>query len=93
MKQYDSVYRYVVKEPLINHIYDKESNPLGVEELRFSKDHISPPKILEYKFNLDALIHEFESEYKSEKDIHLVVVWEIGCEWKKNSDATSFLDL
>lgn len=93
VKQYDSVYRYVVKEPLINHIYDKESNPLGVEELRFSKDHISPPKILEYKFNLDALIHEFESEYKSEKDIHLVVVWEIGCEWKKNYDATSFLDL
>ena len=93
VKQYDGVFKYVVKEPLNNHIYEKENNPLGVEELRFSTEHISPPKILEYKYNIDALIHEFESEYKSEKDIHLAVAWEMGDEWKKNYDVTSFLDL
>ncbi|MCE9775162.1 hypothetical protein LZ645_09415 [Shewanella algae] len=93
VKQYDGVYKFVVKEPLDNHVFDKEKNPLGVEEMHFNTEHVSPPKILEYKYNLDALIHEFESEYKSEKDIHLAITWDMGEEWKKNYDATSFLDL
>jgi hypothetical protein len=93
VKQYDGVYKYVVKEPLNNHIFNKENNPLGVEELHFNKEHVSPPKILEYKYNLNALIHEFENEYKNEKDIHLAITWEMGDEWKKNYDATSYLDL
>lgn len=93
VKQYDGVYKFVVKDPLSNHFYDQENNPLGVEELNLKAGFTSPPKILEYKYNLDALIHEFESEYKNEKDIHLAVCWEIGEEWKKNYDVTSYLDL
>ncbi|WP_105257991.1 ATP-binding protein [Pseudoalteromonas sp. T1lg88] len=93
VKQYDGVYKYVVKEPFDNHVFDKENNPLGVDELHFQSEHVSPPKILEYKYNLDALIHEFESEYKSEKDIHLAVAWEMGKEWLKNYEAISLLDL
>lgn len=93
VKQYDGVYKFVVKEPLDNHVFDKYKNPLGVEEMHFDKEHVSPPKILEYKYNLDALIHEFESEYKNEKDIHLAVAWEVGEEWRKNYDMVSFLDL
>lgn len=93
VKQYDGVYKFVVKEPLENHVFDKEKNPLGVEEMHFTTEHVSPPKILEYKYNLDALMHEFESEYKNEKDIHLAITWEMGGEWKKNYDVTSFLDL
>ncbi|QNF33640.1 ATP-binding protein [Adhaeribacter swui] len=92
-KQYDGVYKFVVKEPISNHVFDKELNPLGVEELHFKTEHTSPPKILEYKYNLDALIHEFESGYKNEKDIHLVITWEMGTEWRKNYEAISFLDL
>ncbi len=93
IKQYDGVYKYVVKEPLSNHEFDKENNPLGVEQLHFKSEHVSPPKILEYKYNIDALIHEFESEYKSEKDIHLAIAWDMGNEWKKNYEAISLLDL
>ncbi len=93
IKQYDGVFKFVVKEPLSNHVFDKNNNPLGVEEMQFNSEHISPPKILEYKYNLDALVNEFESEFKSEKDIHLAVTWEMGSEWKKNYDAISFLDL
>lgn len=93
IKQYDGVYKYVVKEPLDLHIFDKEKNPLGVEELHFNNEQTSPPKILEYKFNLDALIHEFENEYKSEKDIHLAIAWEMGTEWSKNYEVISLLDL
>lgn len=93
IKQYDGIYKFVVKEPLENHVFDKEKNPLGVEDMHFTTEHVSPPKILEYKYNLDALIHEFESEYKNEKDINLAITWEMGSEWKKNYDVTSFLDL
>ena len=34
-KQYDGVFRFVVKEPFTNHIFDKKDNPLGVQELTF----------------------------------------------------------
>ena len=93
IKQYDGVFKYVVREPLSNHEFDKLNNPLGVEEMHFNNELTSPPKVLEYKYNLDALIHEFESEYKNEKDIHLTVTWEMGDEWKKNYEAISYLDL
>ena len=93
VKQYDGVYKYVVRNPLSNHEFDKSDNPLGVGEMRFSSELTSPPKVLEYKFNLDALIREFESGDKNEKDIHLVVTWELGNEWRKNYEAISYLDL
>jgi hypothetical protein len=93
IKQYDGVFKYSVKEPLDHHVFDREKNPLGVAELHFKVAHTSPPKILEYKYNLDALIHEFESQYKNEKDIHLAVTWEMGSEWRKKYEATSLLDL
>ncbi|MGY3807854.1 hypothetical protein ACWNG8_12155 [Aeromonas veronii] len=92
VKQYDGVYKYSVKEPLSNHEFDKLTNPLGVEELHHNAAHTSPPKIIEYKYNVDALIHEFEIGYKCEKDIHLAVAWEMGSEWKKNYEAISYLD-
>ncbi|PAU80379.1 ATP-binding protein [Halovibrio salipaludis] len=92
-KQYDGVFRFIAKEPLDNHVFEKEKNPLGVQELHFDTAYASAPKILEYKYNLDALIHEFESEYKNEKDIHLAVAWKMGTEWQRNYDIISFLDL
>ena len=93
VKQYDGVYRFVVREPLENHIFDEQTNPLGVDKYRFSKSHTSPPKVLEYKFSLDALIHEFENGDKFEKDVHLSVTWEMGTEWRRNYSIISYLDL
>lgn len=92
-KQYDGVYKFHIKKPLENHVFHKEDNPLGVEEFHFNDEHISPPKILEYKYNLDALIREFENGDKNEKDIHLAICWEIGSEWNKSYQAMSYLDL
>jgi hypothetical protein len=91
-KQYDGVFRYVAKKPFENHIFDKQENPLGIHNSPYLPI-ISPPKILEYKFNVDALIREFESEEKNERDIDLVVAWELGEEWRKNYEITSLLDL
>ena len=93
VKQYDGVYKFVVKKPFSHHEFDKNNNPLGVQELHFKAEHVGPPKILEYKYNLDALIRDFENGYKKEKDIHLAVTWELGNEWQKSYTTTSFLDL
>ena len=92
-EQYDSIYRFYVSEPVANHIFEKNSNPLGVQELAHEKTFISKPYVLEYKYNVDALIQDFETEAKGERDISLVVAWEIGAEWKKRYAVTSLLDL
>lgn len=92
-QQYDGLYRYFVKKPFDTHIFDKEKNPLGVTELTHSEELQSKAKILEYKFSLDALIHEFECGEKRPDDIQLAVCWEIGSEFRKDYTATSLLDL
>jgi hypothetical protein len=93
IRQYDGVFKFSVKEPFENHVFDKELNPLGVEELHHASEHVSAPKILEYKFNLNGLMSEFENGEKNEKEIHLAVVWELGAEWKKKYEVISLLDL
>ncbi len=93
IKKYDGVFRFEIKKPIINHEFDKEKNPLGVLELNSDEERTSPPKILEYKYNLDGLMREFENGDKKEKDIHLAIAWEIGDEWRKNYEITSLLDL
>lgn len=92
-QQYDGIFKFVIKEPLNNHTFDKILNPLGVQDMQFNKEHTSPPKVLEYKYSLNGLIAEFENGEKKEKDIHLAVVWELGDAWRKNYEATSLLDL
>lgn len=90
--QYDGVYKYSVKEPFDNHIFDKDSNPLGVQNLQFHEPYTSKPYVLEYKHSVDALIQEFENQEKQEGDVNLIVAWEIGTEWKKRYSVTSLLD-
>jgi hypothetical protein len=91
--KYDGVYKYSVKEPLQNHIFDRDTNPLGVQTLQFDQPYISKPYVLEYKHSVDALIEEFENQEKREGDVNLVVAWDIGTEWKKRYSVTSLLDL
>ena len=91
-QQYDGIYRFMVKEPLQNHLFDKEANPLGVQTMQHTSEFSSKPYVLEYKQNVDALIQEFESQEKQESDISLVVAWDIGSEWKKRYTVTSLLD-
>jgi hypothetical protein len=92
-QQYDGVFRYVLKEPLAHHIFDKEKNPLGIEQGQASKPFVSAPMILEYKFSLDGLIQDFEKGEKNEKEIKLAVVWETGEDWKARYTMTPLLYL
>ncbi|WP_086478213.1 ATP-binding protein [Arenibacter amylolyticus] len=90
---YDGIFKYYIKEPRENHLFDKTTNPLGVQELGLPIDTVSNPNVLEYKFNLDALFQEFENEDKFEKDVNLAIAWELGEQWKRNYEITSLLDL
>lgn len=91
---YDGMYRVTFDQPLENHIYDADTNPLGI--LPDCADHVpgftSGPKILEYKYSLDALIEDLESGVKNSNDISLVVVWETGSDYEGNYHITSLLD-
>lgn len=95
---YDGLYRIVIEEPTDNHIYDKEKNPLGIEEEiveRFkenSKDgFVSEPNVLEYKYSLDGLVEDVEDGVKNTNDIGLVVAWEAGDLYKRNYYIESLL--
>jgi len=90
-KQYDGLYKFIVSPPIENHLYDKEINPLGIIIENF-REVISKPRVLEYKYSMDALIHEFENHEKQEKDVSLAIVWEIGDEWHRNYEVMSLLD-
>ena len=78
---YDSIYRInLTTEPKF--VYDSQRNPLGIP-LENIQVGITEPKILEYKYSVDALIADFERETKYEKHINLVVAWTIGERWKE----------
>ncbi|MDO8546552.1 MAG: ATP-binding protein [Nitrospirales bacterium] len=95
---YDGMYRVVFSNPSELHIYDAQTNPLGVQKdyvakALESKSHFeSKPKILEYKYSLDALIEDIGNGDKNPKDIGLVVVWETGDDYQGNYHVTSLLD-
>ena len=90
-QQYDGIYRFYLKEPLGIHIFDKTNNPLGIDKLATANEFISEPRILEYKYSFDALIEEIEKEEKNERDIKLVIAWEIGTNWHKRYEITPLL--
>jgi len=92
VSQYDGVFRFVAEEPLENLVFEESNNPLGVYEEGLTKTYKTQPKVLEYKFNLDGLIREFESGYKHENDLDMAIFWEMGTEYEKEYDILSYLD-
>lgn len=60
---------------------------IGVQQLLVTK-----VKVLEYKYNLDGLVEELQSEVKDVRDIGLAVAWEMGTKWKEMFDITCLLD-
>ena len=70
---------------------DKEKNPLGIEKSKISKEYISAPGILEYKYSFDGLLEEIEKGEKNERQIKLVVAWIMGLNWQKRYEITPLL--
>ncbi|WP_188054309.1 ATP-binding protein [Sphingosinithalassobacter sp. CS137] len=70
--------------------FSKENRPLGVDSgLNFP--FLSEPRVLEYKYDLDALIREFLSEAKYAKHINLVVCWSAEKQWREKYFLNSLL--
>ena len=90
--QYDGLYR-VKMDPPFQKFIRSTNNPLGIEEEFFTKEsaYVTKIKVLEYKYNLDGLIEELQSEVKSIGDIGLVVTWEMGIKWQEMFDVTCLL--
>jgi len=82
-EKYDAVCRVMITKPVANHQYDPITNPLGIKQPEV-REGVSEPWVLEYKHNLDRLIEEFGKEEKYEKDINIVVCWDIGSKWKEH---------
>lgn len=90
---YDGVFKHYIDKNTNNHFFCETTNPLGVSDLSLASGKMGPPRVLEYKYNLDALFSEFENGEKNERDIHLAIAWEIGSKWEKNHEIISLLDL
>jgi len=82
-RKYDGIFRIYAKEPLNNYVFDKQTNPLGIHKSNINKEFESKPYILEYKYNFDSLIEEFETGDKVQKDIRLLIAWDMGNDWEK----------
>ena len=89
--QYDGVFRFNIRKPFENYVFDKNKNPLGLKSSQGFQEDTSKPKVLEYKYSFDALIEEFENEIKKERDIELVVAWELGENWPTRYKIISLL--
>ena len=69
---YDSLYEmHYPDDPTYK--FNKASRPLGVADRYLNQ--ITEPKVLEYKYDFDSLIDDFEQEVKSQSHIQLVVCW------------------
>jgi hypothetical protein len=91
-EQYDGIFKYFLTEPLDLHIFNEETNPLGIERSRTVKPfNLSAPKILEYKYSFNGLIEDIIKEEKNETNIALVIVWEMGNKWKDRYEIVPLL--
>jgi len=92
-KQYDGLYRIKMDPPFEKFIL-AENNPLGIDGEHFiDKEKLETVvKVLEYKYTVDGLLEELQSEVKAVEDVDLVVAWELGKKWRQMFDVTSYLD-
>jgi Histidine kinase-, DNA gyrase B-, and HSP90-like ATPase len=86
--RYDSVFfmNYLDND---NVLFDAKINRLGVT--RYELPHETEPKILEYKFDFDSLVADFEKEAKFAKHVNFVVCWSAGKQYRERFYLQSLL--
>ncbi|MFP0736097.1 hypothetical protein ACLDXR_11910 [Acinetobacter baumannii] len=91
---YDGLYRIIIEEPIDHHLYDENKNPLGISEYAIPNELplLMEPRILEYKFNMDALFEDISNGNKNSNDLDLLIVWESGSNYEEHYKITSLLD-
>ena len=87
--RYDSLLRLNYAD---EDIYYSHSNLLGVSENAIvNLPYVSEPKVLEYKYDFDALVRECLSEEKYHNHINLVVAWSASLELNDKVELKSLL--
>lgn len=81
---------YLLEYPDETFRYDRDSNPLGACG-DYGFPHSSEPRVLEYKYDLDALIRDFSSEVKYAKHINFVVCWRADKQFREKYYLNSLL--
>ena len=89
-QRYDGIFRFHIEEPFEDYQFDEDKNPLGIISNRI-EEITTEPKLLEYKHSFDGLIQDFQTDKKKERDLELVVAWELGDEWRNRYDITPLL--
>jgi len=87
--RYDSVFfmNYLDNE---NVLFDAKANRLGVTR-SYNLPYVTEPKILEYKFEFDSLVADFEKEAKYAKHVDFVVCWSAGKQFRERFYLQSLL--
>jgi len=90
---YDGLFKIAFDLQPELYIYNEDTNPLGVpkETANALSGKVTAPRILEYKFSLDGLVEEFDSQDKNIKDIDLCVAWTTGELYKEKYGIVSLL--
>lgn len=86
--RYDSL--ILTEYPDQCYAFDINTNRLGVALPQIANGP-SGAMILEYKFNMDGLIADFDKEVKYARDIGLCVCWELGTSYKEHYSIESLL--
>lgn len=88
--RYDSLFRLLYKD---NDIYCSEQSKLGVSEYIVGDNlpYISEPKVLEYKYDFDALVRECLSGEKFHQHIDFVVTWNASLHYQGKVELKSLL--
>lgn len=90
---YDGLFKIVFDLGEEIYTYDADINPLGVssEIAGALQGRITDPQVLEYKFSLDGLIEDFDSQDKNINDVNLCVCWQTGDMFRERYGITSLL--
>jgi Histidine kinase-, DNA gyrase B-, and HSP90-like ATPase len=87
--RYDSLFfmDYVADDSIL---FDGELNRLGINRLH-ALPYTTEPKVLEYKYDFDSLVRDFDKEEKFAKHIDLVVCWSVGTNYREKYYLQSLL--
>jgi len=81
--RYDSLLfmNYQVDDEIL---FDSDTNRLGVNRSH-ALPYTTAPIVLEYKFDFDSLVRDFDKEEKFAKHIDLVVCWTAGTNYREST--------
>ncbi|MEI6641037.1 MAG: hypothetical protein WCL10_03310 [Novosphingobium sp.] len=88
-ERYDSLY-LLDYDPDEDIRYSKTNNPLGIGP-DSTLPYPSEPRVLEYKYDLDALTRDFANDVKYPKHINFVVFWKATKQFKEKYYLNSLL--